>query len=85
MLVRGADGRTRHLLSSLLAGRKVRPIIEGSCKKEGISVLELRSGSRHCAMPLVRSHLAWRLARELGVPLAEVGQQLGVDRKQRRK
>ncbi len=73
-----ADRRTRQLFSSLLTGRQVQQMIEESCKKEGISVLELQSGSRRGTIPRVRSYLAWRLVRELGVPLAEIGRQLGV-------
>ena len=37
-----ADQRTRHLFSSLLTGRQVQQIIETRCKKEGISIRELR-------------------------------------------
>ena len=73
-----ADHRTRHSFSSLLTGRQVQEIIGTSCKKEGISIQELQRGSRRGPIPRVRSHLAWKLARELGVSLAEIGRQLGV-------
>jgi hypothetical protein len=74
-----ADHRTRHLFPSLLTGRQVQQIIETSCKKEGISIQqELQRGSRRGPIPRVRSYSTWNLARELGVPLAEIGRQLGV-------
>ena len=73
-----ADHRTRHLFSSLLTGKQVEQIIAKSCKEEGISLQELQRGSRRGPIPRVRSHLAWKLARELGVSLAEIGRQSGV-------
>jgi len=66
------------LFSSLLTGRKVQQIIEGSCKKGGISIPELQRGSRRGPIPRVRSYLGWKLAREWGMPLAEIARQLGV-------
>ena len=73
-----ADHRRRHLFSSVLTGRQVQQIIARSCKKEGISIQELQRGSRRGPIPRVRSYLAWKLARELGVPLAEIRRRLGV-------
>jgi DNA-binding MarR family transcriptional regulator len=73
-----ADRRRRHLFSSLLTGRQVQQIIAKSCKEEGISIQELQRGSRRGLIPRVRSYLAWKLAREFGVSLAEIGRQLGV-------
>jgi len=73
-----ADHRTRHLFSSLLTSRQVQEIIGTICKEEGISLQELQRGSRRGPIPRVRSHLAWKLARELGVSLAEIGRQSGV-------
>ena len=61
-----------------VTGRQVQEIFGTSCKKEGISIQELRRGSRRGPIPRVRSYLAWKLGRELGVPFAEIGRQLGV-------
>jgi hypothetical protein len=72
-----ADHRRRHLFSSVLTGRQAQQIIARSCKKEGISIQELQTGSRRGRIPRVRSYLAWTLARELGVPLAEIHRRLG--------
>jgi putative transposase len=73
-----ADHRRRHSFSSLLIGRQVQEIIGRICKKEGISIRELQGGSRRGAIPGIRSNLAWKLVRELGVSLAETGRLLGV-------
>ena len=73
-----ADHRRRHLFSSVLTGRKVQQIIARSCKKEGISIQEMQRESRRGPIPRFRSYLAWTLARELGVPLAEIPRRLGV-------
>jgi len=48
------------------------------CAREGISVQELRMGSRRRVVAKVRSDLAHRLSEQWGVPLAEIARELGV-------
>jgi predicted transcriptional regulator len=48
------------------------------CKAEGIGIEELRGGSRRGRLPEIRSNLAARLIEEYGLPLAEIGRQLGI-------
>jgi putative transposase len=73
-----ADHRARRLFSSRLRDKEVRQLIEKRCKKGGISVRELQMGSRRGVIPGIRSDLAWKLARDWGIPLAEIARQLGV-------
>jgi hypothetical protein len=73
-----ADHSAKRLFSSRLRDKEVLCLIEERCKKEGISVRELQMGSRRGVNAKIRSDLAWKLAREWGIPLAEIARQLGV-------
>jgi hypothetical protein len=73
-----ADRNARLLFSSRLRGKEVLRIIGERCKREGISMREMQMGSRRGVIPAIRSDLAWNLARERGIPLAEIARQLGV-------
>jgi predicted transcriptional regulator len=48
------------------------------CEEKGINIEELRAGSRRGSIPRVRAQLALQLVEEYGLPLAEVGRQVGV-------
>jgi REP element-mobilizing transposase RayT len=73
-----ADQSAKRLFSSRLRDKEVRQHIEEKCKKKGISMRELQMGSRRGVIPGIRSDLAWKLARDWGIPLAEIARQLGV-------
>jgi putative transposase len=68
----------RRLFSSRLREMEVEQLIEERCKKDRISLQELRMGSRRGVIPKIRSDLAWKLAKERGLPLAEIARHLGV-------
>jgi DNA invertase Pin-like site-specific DNA recombinase len=57
---------------------RVERIIAATCKKEKISLTELRSGSRRGKLPAVRAELVRRLIEDFGVTAAEVARQLGI-------
>lgn len=73
-----AEGRAKISFSSLETDKRVRQLIEKTCKKEGVSLQELQMGSRRGTISKVRSDLARKLVEGLGVPLAEAARQLGV-------
>jgi len=73
-----AETRARRLFSIRLRAKEVKRLIEERCKKEGISAQELQVGSRRGVISEIRSALALKLAREWGLPLAEIARQLGV-------
>jgi REP element-mobilizing transposase RayT len=72
------DRKTSRLFSSRLQDKEVQKFLEERCKKEGISLRELQRGSRRGTIPEIRSDLVLELARERGLPLAEIARQLGV-------
>jgi plasmid maintenance system antidote protein VapI len=53
-------------------------MLKEECEKGEIELKELRMGSRRGEIPRVRSEIARRLVREVGIPLAEVARLLGV-------
>jgi len=73
-----AENRARRLFSFRLRAKEVQRLIEERCKREGISAQELQMGSRRGVISEIRSALALKLAREWGLPLAEIARQLGV-------
>ena len=54
-----------------------RAVVEG-CKKHGVSVTELRSGSRRGKLPAIRAKIARGLVENYGLALAEVARQVGI-------
>jgi hypothetical protein len=53
-------------------------MLREECEKGKIELKELRMGSRRGEIPRVRSEIAQRLVREVGIPLAHVARLLGV-------
>ena len=57
---------------------KIKEVIEKTCEGEGVSVNEVTSGSRRGIISEIRSRIVSRLVKELGIPLVEIGRQLGI-------
>ena len=77
-ILRGPVHGGRHLPPLIRIRGKVKSIIEEQCRGAGIHIEELQMGSRRHSIAKVRSDIAWQLASDLGLPLAEIGRQLGV-------
>jgi putative transposase len=58
--------------------KKIRSVMEEECLKGEVEFEELRMGSRRGKIPKVRSDIAKRLVKELGMSLAEAARLLGV-------
>jgi putative transposase len=58
--------------------KRIETILKEECQKGKIELEELRMGSRRGEIPCVRSEIAQRLIKELGMSLAEVARLLGV-------
>jgi len=63
----------------LICYRRVENILRGECQKGNISSGELRIRNRRGEFPRVRSEIAERLVKELGLFLAEVARLLGLE------
>jgi len=68
----------RNQFSPTERSRGIGKILEEECQKARIEIEELRTGSRRGDIPRVRSEIAQRLIKELGISLAEVARQSGV-------
>ena len=49
-----------------------------ACKMKGVSLTELRSGSRRGGLPTTRAELVCELVEDFGVAAAEVARQVGI-------
>jgi putative transposase len=73
-----AEERAKRGLDWAELKRKMRERVEVECRQEGVSVEEMRNGSRRGSVSRIRADLAVSLVEELGGPLAEVAVELGV-------
>jgi hypothetical protein len=69
----------RRQLKLRLSGKTIKDIIQEECKEDDVSQLELQSGSRRARVSHIRSLIAYRAVRELGLPAAEIARNLGVN------
>ena len=77
-IIREADEKVIYQFSRTSLQLKVRGLIEEVCAREGVAVHELRSGSRRGKLPSLRSAIVIRLVKDYGIPLAEIGRQVGI-------
>ncbi|ASQ90049.1 hypothetical protein CHL67_03125 [Prosthecochloris sp. GSB1] len=73
-----AEGQGEQLLSADERAQHIARAIENACRKEGISIAVLRSGSRRGRVPAIRKALAKKFVQEYGLSLAETARQLWV-------
>jgi putative transposase len=57
---------------------RIERVIAQECKKKGVSLTELRSGSRRGELPTIRAELVSKLIEDFGVSAAEVARQVGI-------
>ncbi len=77
-VIKEADKSLTYQFPENERSQKVEQFIEEVCKKERISVEELRAGSRRRRISQARSQIARKLVEIYGLSLAEVARQTGV-------
>ena len=77
-VMREAEWRTQREYASRQPGKRIERVIAEECKKQKVSVTELRSGSRRGGIPAVRARLSRKLAEDYGISIAEIARQVGV-------
>ena len=77
-VLREAEERIRRQLAVRRNQSGITEAIEQVCRQAGVSVRELRAGSRRRQASKIRALLAQRLMEEFGFSLAEVARELGV-------
>ncbi len=77
-LLKETDETTKHYLPAHETIKSAKEFIIAQCKKENITIKELRSGSRRRHIIQIRAKLAIQLIEDIGISMAEAGRQLGV-------
>jgi hypothetical protein len=77
-VLKESDQSLRHRFSPVVRSKRVETILKEESQKGKIELEELQMGSRRGEIPRVRSEVAQRLIKELGMTLAEVARLLGV-------
>ncbi len=77
-ILQGADDKLKKQFSADERREKMNKVIKKICKKEGVNISELESGSRRGRVSEARSQIVCRLVETYGIPLAEVARHVGV-------
>jgi REP element-mobilizing transposase RayT len=77
-IIQQASLAQKYRYSSHERKQKAEDIIDGQCRKQGITIDALRGGSRRSNVSKVRAELSVMLVEELGISLAEAARMLGV-------
>jgi REP element-mobilizing transposase RayT len=77
-VLREADARTVRQDALRRTKRHAERRVAEGCKKNGVSLTELRSGSRRGRLPEIRAKIVRGLVEDYGLTLAEVARQVGI-------
>jgi putative transposase len=77
-IIKEADEKIKYQVYGAKLKLKIKEAIEKTCEREGVSINEVTSGSRRGKISEIRSRIVIHLVKELGIPLAEIGRQLGI-------
>jgi putative transposase len=77
-ILREADARAVRQRSGNRASGYAERVVVAACKKDGVSLTELRSGSRRGQLPAVRIKIVRGLVENYGISVAEVARQVGI-------
>ena len=77
-ILKEAEEKTARQLKFRRSGKTIDKIIDEECKKERISVNELKGGGRRRKVSTLRATIAKRGLNELGLSMAEIARYVGV-------
>ena len=77
-ILREADARAVRQHNWNKAKGYAERVVAAACKKGGVSLTELRSGSRRGQLPTVRVKIVRGLVEDYGISIAEVARQIGI-------
>jgi lambda repressor-like predicted transcriptional regulator len=77
-VLKEADERTVRQAALRKTKRHAERVVAAGCKKNGVSLTELRNGSRRGKLPEVRAQIVKGLVEGYGLALAEVARQVGI-------
>ena len=77
-IMKEADARTLRQGALNKTKRHAERVVAETCRKNGVSITELRSGSRRGRLPGVRVAIVKGLVEDYGLAMAEVARQVGI-------
>jgi hypothetical protein len=77
-ILKEAEEKTKRQLKLRRSGKTIAGIIEDECRKERISLHELKGGGRRRKISALRATIAKRGLDELGLSLADIARHVGV-------
>jgi hypothetical protein len=77
-VLREADRRMVRQETAKRMKRYAERVVAPACREDGVSLTELRSGSRRGRLPAVRVKIARRLVEDYGLAVAEIARQVGI-------
>lgn len=77
-VLKEADERTMRQAALRKTKRHAERVVAEGCKKKGVSLTELRNGSRRGKLPAVRAQIVKGLVEGYGLTLAEAARQVGI-------
>jgi hypothetical protein len=77
-ILKEAEEKVTRQIKLRRSGKTIRKIIEEECKKEHLSVNEVKEGGRRTKVSMVRARIAERGLDELGLSMAEIARHVGV-------
>lgn len=77
-ILKEADARAVRQYRGTKAKGYAERAVAAACKKDGVSLTELRSGSRRGRLPAVRVKIVRGLVENYGISVAEVARQVGI-------
>jgi putative transposase len=77
-ILREAEGRRVRQHTAKKPNHHVERVVAAACKKNAVSLTELRSGSRRGGVPSARVEIVRGLVEHYGVAIAEVARQVGI-------
>jgi len=78
-ILKDTEEKEARQLKLRLKGKSIKSIMEEECKRNKVNLIELKNGSRREKVSFVRKIIAYRSLNELGLSLAEIARNLGVD------
>ena len=77
-LMEESDERIARQFAQSLSTEQIHQIIVTACERQGVSIIELKGGSRRAPVSALRASLIFELIEHHGLTPAEVARQLGV-------
>ena len=77
-MMREADERLARQMGNRGRKKSIEELVRKMCKEVGVKEEELKGGGQRRKVAEVRGKIAYFLSREMGIPMAEIGRNLGV-------